>query len=160
MRHDRVVAPVLYFGAMSPYAWFTCERIGQLIPSAEWKAVFLGGMFNATGRASWGLDERRTEGQAECERRAELYGLGPIRWPVPWPTNDLTVARGMVLAARKELLKPFSLEAMRMAFLEGADLGETAVVLEAGRRVGIDSGELEAALSDPEVKGALRAATE
>jgi 2-hydroxychromene-2-carboxylate isomerase len=47
-----------------------------------------------------------------------------------------------------------------MSFREGADLGEPGVVLEAGRRTGIDGAEMEAALADPGVKDALRAATE
>ena len=47
-----------------------------------------------------------------------------------------------------------------MAFREGADLAETPVVLEAGRRAGIDAGELQAALGDPDVKQALRVATD
>jgi 2-hydroxychromene-2-carboxylate isomerase len=162
IRHDRLVvaAPLFFFGAMSPYAWFAAERIERLLPDAEWRAVFLGGMFKANGRASWALDERREAGIVECEARARDYGLAPMRWPEPWPTSDLTVARAMVLAAARGLLKPFALAAMRMAFREGADLAQTAVVLEAGHRTGIDAGELAAALTDPEVKGALRAATD
>lgn len=145
---------------MSPYAWFSAERIEQLLPGAQWRAVFLGGMFKANGRASWGLDERRAAGMAECEARARSYGLGPMRWPEGWPTSDLTVARAMIAAQAKGLLKPFALAAMRMAFLEGADLAQLAVVLEAGRRTGIDGDELGAALEDPDVKQALRAATD
>ena len=161
IRHDRVVvAPLFFFGAMSPYAWFSAERIEQLLPDAEWRAVFLGGMFKANGRASWGLDERREAGIAECETRASDYGLAPVRWPEPWPTNDLTVARAMIAADAKGLIKPFALAAMRMAFREGADLAQTAVVLEAGRRTGIDADELGAALTDAEVKSALRLATD
>jgi 2-hydroxychromene-2-carboxylate isomerase len=154
------VAASFFFGAMSPYAWFTAERIDGLIPQAQWHPVFLGGLFNANGRSSWALGEGRQEGMGVCEARARAYGLGEIRWPERWPTSDLTAARGLVFAARKGLLKPFALEAMRMAFREGADLADTAVVLEAGRRSGIAAVELEAALSDQEVKDALRAATE
>jgi 2-hydroxychromene-2-carboxylate isomerase len=160
MRHDRLVAPSFFFGAMSPYSWLSAERIEALIPTAEWRAVFLGGIFKATGRTSWGLGEGRAAGMAECEARARAYGLGAIRWPDRWPTNDLSVARALVLAQARDLLKPFALAAMRMAFREGADLGETAAVLEAGRRTGIDGDELRAALGDPRVKNALRLATD
>ena len=163
MRHDRPVAatsPAFYFGAMSPYSWFSAERMDRLIPAAEWHAVFLGGVFKSNGRSSWALGEGRTAGMADCEARAGQYGLGPIRWPERWPTNDLVVARGMVAAQARGLLKPFALQAMRLAFLEGADLGEIATVLEAGSRTGIDADEMEAALADSDVKDALRAATE
>jgi 2-hydroxychromene-2-carboxylate isomerase len=160
MRHDRVVAADFFFGAMSPYAWMAAERIAPLIPAARWRPVFLGGIFKASGRSSWALGEGRAAGMADCEARAGGYGLGTISWPEQWPTSDLTVARGMIAAQRAGVLEPFALAAMRLAFLEGADLADSAVVLEAGRRVGVDAGELSAALTDPDVKDALRAATD
>ena len=145
---------------MSPYSWFSAERIDDLLPDAEWHGVFLGGVFNATGRSSWGFGERRKEGMAECEARAERCGLGPIRWPDPWPTNDLTVARAMAYAAREGRLKPFALAAMRLAFLEGGELGDADTVLEAGRRAGLDATALGEGLSDPQIKTALRDETD
>jgi 2-hydroxychromene-2-carboxylate isomerase len=48
---------------------------------------------------------------------------------------------------------------MRLAFLDGVDLGERDAVLEAGRRVGIDEQLLGAALTDEEIKDATRART-
>ena len=149
-----------YFGAMSPYSWLSAERIGELLPQARWRPLFLGGLFKAVGRESWGLTERRESEMAECERRARLYGLGAMRWPEPWPTMDLTVARAMIYAELEGLLEPFSLAAMRLAFLEGGDLAEHASVLEAGERAGIAARELERALSGEEVKLALRAAND
>jgi 2-hydroxychromene-2-carboxylate isomerase len=56
-------------------------------------------------------------------------------------------------------LKPFALAAMRLAFLEGANLADAEAVLEAGRRTGIDANELQQALDDPVVKDALRSTT-
>jgi len=155
-----VAAPRFFLGAMSPYSWFSAERIDGLLPGAEWHGVFLGGVFKATGRSSWGFGQRRAEGKAECEARAERYGLGPIRWPDPWPTNDLTVARAMAYAGRRRRLKPFALAVMRLAFREGGELGDAETVLEAGRRAGLDPAALGEALSDPEIKAALRADTD
>jgi 2-hydroxychromene-2-carboxylate isomerase len=149
-----------YFGAMSPYSWFAAERIGALIPAAEWRPVFAGGLFKANGRTSWGLTDRRATGIADCDARAEAHGLGPIRWPDPWPTNDLLVARAMAHADAGGLLKPYAVAAMRLSFKEGRDLGDVASVLEAGRRAGVDPAELEAALGSPEVKRRLRATTD
>lgn len=145
---------------MSPYSWLAAERIGRLIPSAQWRPVFLGGIFKANGRKSWGLDEGREPGMADCEARAAAYGLGPIRWPEPWPTNDLSVARAMVFAQLRGRLESFALQAMRLAFREGADLELLATVLEAARRAGLDPTEVQAALADPEIKQALRTATD
>jgi 2-hydroxychromene-2-carboxylate isomerase len=148
--------PPFYFGAMSPYSWLAAERIEQVLPQARWRGVLAGVIFAAHGRTSWGLTERRAEGLAECEARADTYGLGAIRWPEQWPTSDLLAARGMLVAERRGLLRPFALEAMRMAFREGADLAEREVVLEAGRRALLDPAELEEGLADAEIKQELR----
>ncbi len=152
--------PLFFFGAMSPYSWFAAERVDAVLPEAEWRPVFAGGLFKASGRTSWGLDERRTMGIADCDARARRHGLGDIRWPQPWPTVDVLVARAMLFAAHQEQLKPFSLSAMRLAFREGGDLGDLAVVQEAGRRVGLDCRAIERAVHDPAIKDELRAATD
>jgi 2-hydroxychromene-2-carboxylate isomerase len=169
-----VTRPRFYFGAMSPYSWLAAERIEALLPEARWRGVFAGAVFKASGRSSWGLGEARSERMADCEARAAEYGLGTIRWPVPWPTSDLLIARAMTFASRAgtastegvlaggedELLKRLALAGMRRAFLEGGDLGELETVLEAGERAGLDSRELRAALVDPEIKQALRECTD
>ncbi|HEY3727952.1 MAG TPA: DsbA family protein [Solirubrobacteraceae bacterium] len=152
--------PEFFFGAMSPYSWFSAERIDSLLPDAQWRPVYAGGLFRANDRSSWGLGEARQQGIAECQARAAAYGLGTIRWPEPWPTNDVTVARAMIFAEEAGLLKPFALAAMRLAFLEGGDLGELGPVLRAGERVGIEASRLEAAVAEPAVKEGLRAAHE
>ena len=149
-----------FFGAMSPYSWFAAERIDAVLPEASWRPVFAGGLFRAAGRVSWGLDERRAAGIADCEARAAAHGLGPIRWPEPWPTNDVLVARAMIIAAEAAVLRRFALAAMRLAFLEGADLGEPAAVAEAARRVALDPEEVAQGAPRPEVKERLRTETD
>jgi 2-hydroxychromene-2-carboxylate isomerase len=172
--HSRA-APTFFFGAMSPYSWFAAERIGALLPEARWRGVLAGVVFKEHGRTSWGLTERRADGLADCEMRASEHGLGPIAWPDSWPTSDLLAGRAMAFCERSDAsesshdgrqggsadtrLKRFSLAAMRLAFLEGADLAELDVVLEAGQRCGIDEGELREALAEQAVKDELRAIT-
>lgn len=153
---------------MSPYSWFAAERIEQLLPQARWRGVFAGAVFKQNGRASWGLDERRDAGIADCEARAAEHRLGPIQWPDPWPTNDLLVARAMAYCALLDatdgdgdrLMRSFGLAAMRLTFLEGVDIGERDAVLEAGRRAGIDDRVLDEALQDQQIKDATRALTD
>ncbi len=152
--------PLFYFGAMSPYSWFAAERIGALLPQARWQGVLAGAVFKANGRTSWGLTEAREEGLAECEKRAAEHGLGPIRWPDPWPTSDLHVARAMVYADGVGSLAEYALAAMRLSFREGVDLGEMEAVLEAARRAGLDPDALREAIGSESVKQELRAVTD
>jgi len=163
VRDDRLVnttEPRFFLGAMSPYSWFAAERIGDALPDATWSGVLAGAIFKANDRVSWGLTERRAAGIADCERRAAAHGLGPIRWPEPWPTSDLLVARAMTQAEAQGLGRPFSLAAMRLAFLEGADLGKRPAVLEAARRCGIEEARMDRALDSEPVKQRLRAVTD
>ncbi len=148
--------PRFYFGAMSPYSWLAAERIEALLPEALWRPVLPGVVFQAHGRTSWGFTHEREAGLADCEQRALEHGLGQMRWPEPWPTNDIHAARAMVFADQRGLLKEMALAAMRLSFLEGQNLELRETVLEAGRRTGIDPGELEAALGDPAIKQELR----
>ena len=60
----------------------------------------------------------------------------------------------------EELLRRLALAAMRLAFLEGGELGEADTVLEAADRAGVDRRELREALGDPEIKQALRESTD
>src|SRR6202795_2663515 len=108
--------PRFFFGAMSPYSWFAAERIDGLLPDAQWHCVLAGAVFKANGRVSWGLTDRRAEGIGDSEARAAEHGLGPIRWPQPWPTSDLLVARAMAFAEQRGELKALALAAMRLSF--------------------------------------------
>jgi 2-hydroxychromene-2-carboxylate isomerase len=155
-----VTAPCFFFGVMSPYSWLAAERIGSLLPAADWKPVFAGGMFKASDRVSWGLTERRAAGMAECEARARRYGLGAIRWPEPWPTSDHIAARAVLYAGARGRLRPMALELMRMAFREGRDLEASDAVAAAGRRVGLDPEDLARAVVGPELRAELRRVTD
>jgi 2-hydroxychromene-2-carboxylate isomerase len=152
--------PQFFFGAMSPYSWFAAERIEAVLADARWRGVLAGAVFKANGRVSWGTTDRRAAGISDCEARAAERGLGPMRWPQPWPTSDLLVARAMAFAELDGRLKCFALEAMRLCFLEGADLAELDSVLEAARRSGIGDGELECGLAEQATKEALRRTTD
>jgi 2-hydroxychromene-2-carboxylate isomerase len=151
--------PSFFFGAMSPYSWFAAERIEAVLPDARWRGVLAGAVFKANGRVSWGTTDGRAAGISDCEARAAEYALGPMRWPEPWPTSDLLVARALAFAELDGRLRRFALEAMRLCFLEGADLGELDSVLEAGRRSAIGEGELERGLDEQATKDALRRTT-
>jgi 2-hydroxychromene-2-carboxylate isomerase len=148
---------LFHFGAMSPYSWFAAERIGALIPDAQWRPVFAGGLFRATGRSTWGLSDRREAGIADCEARAKVHQLGPMTWPETWPSSDVLVARALVVADEQGLLKPFALTAMRAQFLDGQRLDDPDVLKRVAGEVGLDATGLIEAASTAAVKDSLRA---
>jgi 2-hydroxychromene-2-carboxylate isomerase len=152
-----------YFDLGSPYAYLVAERISEVLPgSVAWQPVSLGALFKANGRSSWGLSDPagRHRGMTEVERRAVLYGLPPVLWPDPWPSNYLFAMRAATFAFQQGRGREFTVRAFRHAFQRGHDLGVPERVLDVAAEVGLDPRELEAATGDPEVKLALRTATD
>jgi 2-hydroxychromene-2-carboxylate isomerase len=126
----------------------------------SWQPVLLGGLFKLNGRGSWARTDRRAAGMAEVERRAERYGLPPIRWPEPWPDDYLAAMRAAAYAQQEGLAREYALAAMSAAFAEGRHLGELDAVLDAAAAAGLDRDRTRAALQEPAVKASLRVATE
>jgi 2-hydroxychromene-2-carboxylate isomerase len=152
-----------YFDVGSPYAYLAAERLADVVPGpVVWQPVLLGGLFKLTGRSSWALGDhrRRQAGMADIERRARAYGLPPLRWPDPWPTDYLAAMRAVTYACGVGVGVGFALAAFRHAFVDGADLRRIAHVVHAGRAVGLDPAEMTAAVEDLHVKQTLREATE
>jgi 2-hydroxychromene-2-carboxylate isomerase len=152
-----------YFDLGSPYAYLAAERIDALMPQpVQWQPILLGGIFALTGRSSWSLGEqqRRAEGMAMVETRARAYGLPPVRWPDPWPGDYLHAMRAATYAFTAGRGRDFAMQAFRDAFRRGVDLAQPENVLRAAERVGLDAAQVQAAVADPAIKQALRAATE
>jgi 2-hydroxychromene-2-carboxylate isomerase len=152
-----------YFDLGSPYAYLAAERLTSvLVDPVTWQPLSLGGLFKANGRSSWSLGDegRRRAGIAEVERRARAYELAPIRWPDPWPGNYLLAMRAATFAFAVGRGHEFTLRAFRDGFQRGRDLSVLAHVLDAAEHAGLDRAEVEAATRDPEIKRALREATD
>ena len=155
--------PTFFYDLGSPFAYLTSERIDGLFGQpVEWQPVSLGAIFKLTGRSSWAAGERqaREEGMADVEERARRYGLPPVRWPDPWPSNYLMAMRAATHAQRLGREREFARAAFRHAFVEGHDMAQPENVLEAAAKAGLDPAEVEAATQDPAVKQLLREATD
>jgi 2-hydroxychromene-2-carboxylate isomerase len=156
-------AVTFYFDLGSPYAYLAVERLDALLPGpVRWQPVLLGALFRLTGRSSWALGDyrRRQAGMAEIERRTRSYGLPPMRWPDPWPTNYLFAMRAATVAFELGRGHEFTRQAFRNAFQRGVDLSIPGRVLQAAEQVGLARSEIEAATGDPVIKEALREATQ
>ncbi len=152
-----------YFDLGSPYAYLAAERMSEALPEpVVWQPVSLGALFKLTGRSSWALgdpDQRRA-GMADVERRARLHGLAPVCWPDPWPSSYLFAMRVATFAFQVGCGRRFTMQAFRNAFQHGHDLGIPEQVLQAAGEVGLDAHTVLDATGDPEVKLALRSATD
>jgi 2-hydroxychromene-2-carboxylate isomerase len=152
-----------YFDLGSPFAYLTAERISEILPEPlVWQPVSLGALFKLTGRSSWAMGDHdsRQAGMTEVERRAHQYGLPTVHWPNPWPTDYLFAMRAATYAFQVGCGREFTMQAFRHAFQHGHDLGVREHVLQAATDVGLDAHTVSKATSDPEIKLALRSATD
>ncbi len=152
-----------YFDLGSPFAYLATERLHDFLPEPiTWQPVSLGALFKLTGRSSWALGDpnSRQAGMAEVEDRARLYDLAPMRWPDPWPTNYLYAMRAATYAFQTGHVRPFTMQAFRQAFAHGHDLAIPEYVLQAAEQAGLDPSAVDEATRDPQIKLALRAATD
>jgi 2-hydroxychromene-2-carboxylate isomerase len=153
--------PIFYYDLGSPYAWLAAERIHQVLPeTAVWQPILLGGIWQQTGGQSWGITDKRDEGMREVERRANEYGLLPVRWPDDWPTNTLKAMRAAVFAQQTGRAVAFSLAAFRQAFAAGKNLQEIDNVLIAAAACELHPNAVLKAIELQSIKDRLKEATQ
>ncbi|MGI8921570.1 MAG: 2-hydroxychromene-2-carboxylate isomerase [Solirubrobacteraceae bacterium] len=158
-----MAAITFYFDLGSPFVYLAAERLPELLPQpTRWQPLSLGALFKLTGRSSWavGDETRRAAGMADVERRAASLGLPPVRWPDGWPGNYLFAMRAATFAFERGRGYEFTMRALRDAFQRGRDLTVPDHVLDAARAVGLDASAVQAATEDPQIKLALREATD
>jgi 2-hydroxychromene-2-carboxylate isomerase len=124
-----------------------------------WQPILLGGIWQQSGGQSWGVTDGKEAGQAEIERRAEEYGLMPVRWPEGWPNNTLKAMRVAIFAQSIGRAVAFSLAAFRQAFAGGKDLSDVENVLIAAAACELHPNAILKALETQSVKDKLREAT-
>jgi 2-hydroxychromene-2-carboxylate isomerase len=155
-----MAAPELYFDLASPYAYLAVERAPTVLgvePTHE--PILVGAIFRERGRGSWAHTPQRDANVAEIERRVREYGLPPIAWPPDWPANSLSAMRAAIWAARAGRTRDFALAAYRRAFVDGRDLADVGVLVDAAAEAGLPADDLPDAIADPEIKQALKDAT-
>ena len=153
---------VFYYDFNSPYAYLAAERIGDLIPDAEWRPIAL--RFCSASSVGWKacwktLTQRRSRRRLPGGRDR---GLPPFAPPEAWPveTWSLVPLRAALLADERGRLREFSAAAYRKSFVESRSLAELDNVLAAAREVGLEPDEVREAIERPEIKERLKGNTE
>jgi 2-hydroxychromene-2-carboxylate isomerase len=156
-----VEQPVFYFDLGSPYSYLAAERVQQVLPvQPVWQPILLGGIWQQSGGQSWGVTDEREASQREIERRAQDYGLMPIRWPEGWPNNTLQAMRVATFAQSIGRAVAFSLAAFRQAFAAGRDLSDVDNILIAAAACELHPNAILKAMETQSVKDNLRKATQ
>jgi 2-hydroxychromene-2-carboxylate isomerase len=159
-----VDAPVVfYYDFNSPYAYLAAERVGDLIPDAEWRPIAFAILLSKLGRLE-GVLERLNPAPiaAEIAERAGDRDLPPFAPPAAWPvaTWSLAPLRAALVADERGRLREFSRAAYRKSFVESCSLAELDSVLAAARQVGLEPDEVRDGIERSEIKERLKGNTE
>jgi 2-hydroxychromene-2-carboxylate isomerase len=162
---EDVAGTYFMFDLGSPYAYLSAERISRLfaeegLEQPEWTPILLGGLFQRFGRDSWMNGPDRAAGMREVERRAEAYGLQPIRWPDPCPANTLHAMRVATYAKSIGRSVSFALAAFRQAFAGGRDLTDPDNVAIAAAACELHPNAIARGAATESVKRTLKERTE
>ena len=155
--------PVFYYDFNSPYAYIAAHRVDDVLPvRPRWQPIAFAFLLIAQQREPWSFDVGgRGAGMEECERRAAALGL-PLQWPDGWPRESYSLVplRAAVLAEQAGLLREFSRAAFRRQFSRPEGVGGVEAVLEVAAEVGMDPEHVRSHLADPDVKEAVKDATD
>ena len=123
--------PGFFFDLASPEAYLVAERSFEVLGVVpEWEPVWLGGLRAGEFGGGFRCAQETASLREDVERRAQRYGLQPLRWPAAFPEIDSRWAM-LVATYAKQIGRAvaFSQAAFRQAFAGGRDLSEPDSVL-------------------------------
>jgi 2-hydroxychromene-2-carboxylate isomerase len=155
-----------YFDVGSPAAYIAWHRLPKICREAgaaiAYRPMLLGGVFQATGNQSpMMVPLKGNYMQADLERFARRDGT-PYRHNPFFPINTLALMRGAIGLQMRDAARmvPYVDAVYRAIWVDGQDMNDPAVVAVVLKDAGFDPQALLALAADPEVKEALKAATQ
>jgi 2-hydroxychromene-2-carboxylate isomerase len=154
--------PAFYFDFTSPYAYLACERIGDLVPDAEWRPFAYPIVLRRRGRLDEVLQRDPATILETVSRRASARGLPPIAPPPGWPFENwsLTPLRAAMHAEERGRVEEFSRSAFRTVFVKRRSLADLDTIRSVAEEAGLDPDEVVDAVERPEIKDRLKERTE
>jgi 2-hydroxychromene-2-carboxylate isomerase len=162
-----MTAPVdFYFDFSSPYGYFGAEQIDALAArhgrTVRWHPFLLGATFKLLGTAPLpSIPVKGPYSLNDIRRTARFFGL-PYRHPSRFPLATQQAGRVFIWLDERDpaLARDFALASLRAYFTADRDISDPAVVLEIAAGLGVDAGELAAALADEGLKSRFKAEVE
>jgi 2-hydroxychromene-2-carboxylate isomerase len=156
-------APIdFYFDFTSPYGYFASTRIDSLARNygreTLWRPILLGAVFKVAGTGP--LPSIPLKGEYslhDMPRFARLLGV-PFKLPSVFPMASVPPARAFYWLNDQDPIraKEFARAVFRAYFVEDRDISKPETTIEIAAEMGIDRGQIGAAVNDDSVKERLK----
>lgn len=137
----------LFFNFRSPYCYLASKTLWPILDQYNvhllWRPVGGWNLRSSPERAKPKMPITRQDVARFCRR------LGIPFNPPPISTDPTRAGAGSLLAEQKGLLRPYIVEVMHAEWGQGQDIGDKAILLDIGEKIGLNREELDAALADP-----------
>ena len=161
-------APIdFYFDFSSPYGYLASEKIEAMAArhgrSVDWHPILLGIIFKQTGGAPLTMIPLKGEySRRDMARSARFHGLSGFRMPSKFPIPSQAPARIVLWQkAQDAALAATVVHALyRAFFVDDVDISAPENAVAVAATCGVDPVAARAAVDDPAIKEALRAAND
>ncbi len=155
-----------WFDFSSPYSYLASEVIDDLAAKhgrkVRWRPIMLGAAFKASGLPFLiSIPLKGDYSKHDFDRSARFLGI-PYTFPPKFPLPTLAAARGYYWLHGQDCGKAreFAHAIFRAYWVEGRDISELSIVLEAVDSLGIDRDAFSAAIATPEIKERVKQETD
>jgi 2-hydroxychromene-2-carboxylate isomerase len=158
-----------FFDCSSPWTYFAFESLlrmqDEIGVTIQWRPFLVGGVFNAVNPSVYNSRDAPVPAKAAYSKKdqqdwARYLGLPVLYRPTVFPVNSVKAMRACIVLEPEGKLVPFARAVFKAYWTDDQDISQVPVLTEIFLAVGIDAGNLLAAIDRQPVKDALRANTQ
>jgi 2-hydroxychromene-2-carboxylate isomerase len=158
-----------FFDCSSPWTYFAFESLlrmqDEIGVTIQWRPFLVGGVFNTVNPSVYNSRDAPVPAKAAYSKKdqqdwARYLGLPVLYRPTVFPVNSVKAMRACIVLEPEGKLVPFARAAFKTYWTDDKDISQVPVLTEIFLALGIDAGNLLAAIDRQPVKDALRANTQ
>jgi 2-hydroxychromene-2-carboxylate isomerase len=158
-----------FFDCSSPWTYFAFESLlrmqDEIGVTIQWRPFLVGGVFNAVNPSVYNSRDAPVPAKADYSKKdqqdwARYVGLPVLYRPTVFPVNSVKAMRACIVLEPEGKLVPFARAAFKAYWTDDKDISQVPVLTEIFLALGIDAGNLLAAINRQPIKDALRANTQ
>jgi 2-hydroxychromene-2-carboxylate isomerase len=158
-----------FFDCSSPWTYFAFESLlrmqDEIGVTIQWRPFLVGGVFNAVNPSVYNSRDAPVPAKAAYSKKdqqdwARHLGLPVLYRPTVFPVNSVKAMRACIVLDPEGKLVPFARAAFKAYWTDDKDISQVPVLTEIFLGLGVDAGNLLAAIDRQPVKDALRANTQ